>query len=117
MGPWVCGGSIKVGRGLRRHCDGQRTLLGVQRLALEQWLCTNFPCDLGRGMLGQCTIQEQILVHPPLTPRDNRDAQHALERDLQDKNSAQFIDEKCFNLRNTSDCISFFHGMEKVDGT
>nr|KAF6442548.1 tektin 5 [Rousettus aegyptiacus] len=49
--------------------------------------------------------------------RDNRDAQHALERDLGDKNSAQFIDEKCFNLRNTSDCISFFHGMEKVDGT
>ncbi|KAF6127648.1 tektin 5 [Phyllostomus discolor] len=49
--------------------------------------------------------------------RDNRDAQHALERDLEDKNSAQFIDEKCFNLRNTSDCISYFHGVEKVDGT
>lgn len=47
---------------------------------------------------------------------DNRDAQHALERDLEDKNSAQFIDEKCFNLRNTSDCISFFHGVEKIDG-
>ncbi|XP_060504455.1 tektin-5 [Panthera onca] len=49
--------------------------------------------------------------------RDNRDAQHALERDLEDKSSAQFIDEKCYNLRNTSDCITFFHGMEKVDGT
>ncbi|ELW67633.1 Tektin-5 [Tupaia chinensis] len=49
--------------------------------------------------------------------RDNRDAQHALERDLEDKCSAQFIDEKCFNLRNTSDCISFFHGVERVDGT
>ncbi|XP_037671265.1 tektin-5 [Choloepus didactylus] len=49
--------------------------------------------------------------------RDNRDAQHALERDLEDKTSAQFIDEKCFNLRNTSDCITFFHGMEKIDGT
>ncbi|KAK2495357.1 hypothetical protein MC885_006063 [Smutsia gigantea] len=49
--------------------------------------------------------------------RDNRDAQHALERDLEDKNSAQFIDEKCFNLRNTSDCISFFHGVERIDGT
>ncbi|XP_063573258.1 tektin-5 isoform X5 [Pongo abelii] len=49
--------------------------------------------------------------------RDNRDAQHALERDLEDKSSAQCIDEKCFNLRNTSDCISFFHGMEKIDGT
>ncbi|XP_043834400.1 tektin-5 [Dromiciops gliroides] len=49
--------------------------------------------------------------------RDNRDAQHALERDLADKNSAQFIDEKCFNLRNTSDTINFFHGVEKIDGT
>lgn len=54
---------------------------------------------------------------PPLPPRDNRDAQHALERDLEDKNSAEFIDEKCFNLRNTSDCISYFHGVEKMDGT
>ncbi|XP_069342646.1 tektin-5 [Eulemur rufifrons] len=49
--------------------------------------------------------------------RDNRNAQHELEKDLKDKSSAQFIDEKCFNLRNTSDCISFFHGVEKVDGT
>uniref|UniRef100_A0A4X1VQ47 Tektin n=1 Tax=Sus scrofa TaxID=9823 RepID=A0A4X1VQ47_PIG len=49
--------------------------------------------------------------------RDNRDAQHALERDLEDKNSAEFIDEKCLNMRNTSDCISFFHGVEKIDGT
>ncbi|EHB13618.1 Tektin-5 [Heterocephalus glaber] len=42
---------------------------------------------------------------------------HIQMRDLEDKNSAQCIDEKCFNLRNTSDCISYFHGMEKVDGT
>ncbi|XP_066134348.1 tektin-5 [Saccopteryx bilineata] len=49
--------------------------------------------------------------------RDNRDAQHTLERDLEDKSSAQFIDEKCFNLRNTSDSINFFHGVEKVNGT
>ncbi|XP_058893344.1 tektin-5 [Kogia breviceps] len=49
--------------------------------------------------------------------RDNRDAQHALERDLEDKNSAEFIEEKCLNLRNTSNCISFFHGVEKIDGT
>lgn len=47
----------------------------------------------------------------------NRDAQHALEQDLSDKNSAHFIDEKCFNLRNTSDSINFYHGVEKVDGT
>ncbi|NWX19916.1 TEKT5 protein, partial [Aegotheles bennettii] len=47
----------------------------------------------------------------------NRCAQHALEQDLSDKNSAHFIDEKCFNLRNTSDSISFYHGVEKADGT
>nr|XP_009681799.1 PREDICTED: tektin-5 [Struthio camelus australis] len=47
----------------------------------------------------------------------NRDVQHALEQDLSDKNSAHFIDEKCFNLRNTSDSISFYHGVEKIDGT
>nr|XP_027796515.1 tektin-5 [Marmota flaviventris] len=49
--------------------------------------------------------------------RDNRDAQHTLERDIEDKNSAECIDEQCFNLRSTSDCISFFHGVEKCDGT
>ncbi|NXT73535.1 TEKT5 protein, partial [Zapornia atra] len=47
----------------------------------------------------------------------NRDAQHALEKDLSDKNSAHFIDEKCYNLRNTSDSINFYHGVEKADGT
>ncbi|KAM6250153.1 tektin-5 [Porphyrio hochstetteri] len=47
----------------------------------------------------------------------NRDAQHALEKDLADKNSAHFIDEKCYNLRNTSDSINFYHGVEKADGT
>ncbi|KFQ25645.1 Tektin-5, partial [Merops nubicus] len=47
----------------------------------------------------------------------NRDAQHALERDLSDKNSAHFIDEKCYNLRNTSDSISFYYGVEKANGT
>ncbi|PKU33336.1 tektin-5 [Limosa lapponica baueri] len=46
----------------------------------------------------------------------NRDAQHALEHDLSDKNTASFIDEKCFNLRNTSNSINFYHGVEKADG-
>ncbi|OXB70832.1 UNVERIFIED_CONTAM: hypothetical protein H355_003768 [Colinus virginianus] len=47
----------------------------------------------------------------------NRDAQHALEQDLSDKNSAHVIDVKCFNLRNTSDSINFYRGVEKADGT
>ncbi|XP_068278854.1 tektin-5 [Nyctibius grandis] len=55
------------------------------------------------------TIDEQLGT--------NRDAQHALEQDLSDKSSTRFIDEKCFNLKNTSDCIDFYHGAEKVDGT
>ncbi|XP_001505552.2 tektin-5 [Ornithorhynchus anatinus] len=49
--------------------------------------------------------------------RDNRDAQHAIEKDLADKSSAQVIDEKCFNLRNTSDSLNYFLGVEKLDGT
>ncbi|KAM5198907.1 tektin-5 [Hipposideros larvatus] len=52
-----------------------------------------------------------------LQMRDNRDAQHVLEKDLEDKHSAQFIDEKCLNLKNTSDCLTFFHGVEKVDSS
>lgn len=68
-------------------------------------------------MLKCCQEQMRKLAQRfEIQMRDNRDAQHALERDLEDKNSAQFIDEKCFNLRNTSDCISFFHGVEKIDG-
>ncbi|VFV37064.1 low quality protein: tektin-5-like [Lynx pardinus] len=81
--------------------------------------------DLVHDNVEKNLIQVRCLLGLPSTPRgeegaprwDNRDAQHALERDLEDKSSAQFIDEKCYNLRNTSDCITFFHGMEKVDGT
>ncbi|XP_001366706.1 tektin-5 [Monodelphis domestica] len=69
-------------------------------------------------MLKCCQDQMRKLAERcELQLRDNRDAQHALERDLADKNSAQFIDEKCYNLRNTSDAISFFHGVEKMDGS
>ncbi|XP_028619870.1 tektin-5-like [Grammomys surdaster] len=49
--------------------------------------------------------------------QDNRDAQHVLEQDIEDKSSAQSIDERCLNLNSTSDFISFFHGMEKFDET
>ncbi|KAM4819905.1 tektin-5 isoform 2-T2 [Thomomys bottae] len=47
--------------------------------------------------------------------RDNRDTQLALEKDIEDKSSAECIDEKCYNLRSTSDAISFYHGLEKLD--
>ncbi|XP_059935279.1 tektin-5 [Mesoplodon densirostris] len=69
-------------------------------------------------LLKRCREQMRKLAQRiDIQMRDNRDAQHALERDLEDKSSAEFIDEKCLNLRNTSDCISFFHGVEKIDGT
>uniref|UniRef100_A0A672TDY7 Tektin n=1 Tax=Strigops habroptila TaxID=2489341 RepID=A0A672TDY7_STRHB len=55
----------------------------------------------------ECAVDELQgplkVVKPFLLHSINRDAQHALEQDLSDKNSAHFIDEKCFNLRNTSD--------------
>ncbi|XP_049624842.1 tektin-5 [Suncus etruscus] len=49
--------------------------------------------------------------------RDNQAAQRALEKDIEDKQSAQCIDERCFNLRNTADCINFSHNLEKMNGT
>nr|KAF6491213.1 tektin 5 [Molossus molossus] len=91
---------------------------------LERLLSENRSLDTVRKQL-ECAAQE---VNCPLQValeclynREKRigiDLVHDnLERDLEDKNSAEFIDEKCFNLRNTSDCISYFHGVEKMDGT
>nr|KAF6417417.1 tektin 3 [Molossus molossus] len=47
----------------------------------------------------------------------NRAAQHELEKDLHDKQAAYQIDDKCHHLRNTSDGISYFRGVERVDAT
>ncbi|NWX43972.1 TEKT3 protein, partial [Steatornis caripensis] len=47
----------------------------------------------------------------------NRMAQHELERDLADKHMAHHIDEKCHHLRNTSNGISYYQGVERVDAT
>ncbi|MEE6506789.1 hypothetical protein FKM82_007856 [Ascaphus truei] len=47
----------------------------------------------------------------------NRAAQHELERDVSDKQTAYRIDDKCQNLRNTSDGIGYFRGVERVDAT
>ncbi|NXI47006.1 TEKT3 protein, partial [Galbula dea] len=47
----------------------------------------------------------------------NRAAQHELERDLADKQAAYRIDDKCHHLRNTSDGISYYRGVERVDAT
>uniref|UniRef100_A0A8C5R4B3 Tektin n=1 Tax=Leptobrachium leishanense TaxID=445787 RepID=A0A8C5R4B3_9ANUR len=47
----------------------------------------------------------------------NRAAQHELERDISDKQSAFRIDEKCQNLRNTSEGIGYYRGVERIDAT
>ncbi|CAB1338359.1 unnamed protein product [Coregonus sp. 'balchen'] len=45
----------------------------------------------------------------------NRAAQHELERDLSDKVTAQRIDNRCHHLRNASDGISYYRGIERLD--
>ncbi|XP_074081274.1 tektin-3 [Macrotis lagotis] len=47
----------------------------------------------------------------------NRATQHELEKDLSDKQTAFRIDDKCHHLRNTSDGISFYRGVERFDTT
>ncbi|XP_048221957.1 tektin-3 [Perognathus longimembris pacificus] len=47
----------------------------------------------------------------------NRGAQHELEKDLSDKQTAYRIDDKCHHLRNTSEGIAFFRGVENIDAT
>ncbi|XP_076615402.1 tektin-3 [Chaetodon auriga] len=45
----------------------------------------------------------------------NRAAQHELERDMTDKVKAQRIDDRCHHLRNTSDGISYYRGIDRLD--
>ncbi|NXC16199.1 TEKT3 protein, partial [Corythaeola cristata] len=47
----------------------------------------------------------------------NREAQHQLEKDLADKRAAYRIDEKCYRLRNTSNGINYYQGVERIDAT
>ncbi|XP_040309086.1 tektin-3 isoform X1 [Herpailurus yagouaroundi] len=47
----------------------------------------------------------------------NRASQHELEKDLSDKQAAYRIDDKCHHLHNTSDGVSYFRGVERVDAT
>ncbi|NWQ83214.1 TEKT3 protein, partial [Columbina picui] len=47
----------------------------------------------------------------------NRAAQHEVERDLANKQTAHRIDDKCHHLRNSSDGISYYRGVERFDAT
>ncbi|XP_061872554.1 tektin-3-like [Colius striatus] len=47
----------------------------------------------------------------------NWTAQHELEKDLANKQAAHRINGKCHQLRNCSDGISYYHGVQRVDAT
>ncbi|NWX22339.1 TEKT3 protein, partial [Aegotheles bennettii] len=47
----------------------------------------------------------------------NRAAQHELEKDLANKQAAHRIDNKCHHLRNTSNGIGYYQGVERIDAT
>ncbi|KAK2528599.1 Tekt3 [Columba guinea] len=49
--------------------------------------------------------------------RSNRAAQHEVEKDLANKQTAHRIDDKCHHLRNSSDGISYYRGVERFDAT
>uniref|UniRef100_A0A452EFR7 Tektin n=1 Tax=Capra hircus TaxID=9925 RepID=A0A452EFR7_CAPHI len=84
---------------------------------------TEAPLQRGRERVGVVPHPEGqshflVLKLCPILPfRANRAAQHELEKDLSDKQSAYRIDDKCHHLRNTSDGVSYFRGVERVDAT
>ncbi|XP_018600977.2 tektin-3 [Scleropages formosus] len=45
----------------------------------------------------------------------NRAIQHDLEKDVSDKVTAHRIDSRCHQLRNTSDGIGFYRGIDRLD--
>lgn len=67
----------------------------VQKLQIVNWVC--------------------VCVRAFFFFRSNRSAQHELERDLNDKVTAQRIDDRCHQMRNTSDGISYYRGIERLD--
>lgn len=54
-------------------------------------------------------------MFPTRRRRSNRGAQHELEKDLSDKAAAHRIDDRCHHLRNTSDGVGFYRGIERLD--
>ena len=49
--------------------------------------------------------------------RNNRGAQHELDKDSHDKMGAFTIDNRCHGLQNTSAGINYYAGIENVDNT
>ncbi|XP_064251543.1 tektin-3 [Passer domesticus] len=64
-----------------------------------------------RERIQQCldTVNAQIMC--------NKEARQELEKDLADKQLGHHIDNKCYQLKNTSRGIHFFKGVERIDAT
>jgi len=56
-------------------------------------------------------------VNNELLFRNNRGAQHELDKDSHDKMGAFSIDNRCHGLQNTSAGINYFSGVENIDRT
>lgn len=63
----------------------------------------------------KCVVLCVFVFFLCVSSRSNRAAQHELERDLSDKVTAQRIDDRCHHLRNTSDSIGYYRGIERLD--
>uniref|UniRef100_A0A3B3X8V8 Tektin n=1 Tax=Poecilia mexicana TaxID=48701 RepID=A0A3B3X8V8_9TELE len=63
------------------------------------------------------SCQERMRRHldRAIAQLSNRAAQHELEKDMSDKVSAQRIDDRCHHLRNTSDGIGYYRGIDRID--
>ncbi|NWH96027.1 TEKT3 protein, partial [Aegithalos caudatus] len=64
-----------------------------------------------RERLQQCldTVNAQLMC--------NKEARQELEKDLADKQLGQHIDNKCYQLKDTSRGLHFFKGVERIDAT
>ncbi|XP_072339265.1 tektin-3 [Scyliorhinus torazame] len=80
---------------------------GVEKQLLKEVECTKSCQERMRRHLNRATAQLIL----------NRGSQHELEQDIGDKNTAYRIDGKCHQLRNTSDGISYYRGVDRMDAT
>ncbi|NXQ24446.1 TEKT3 protein, partial [Alaudala cheleensis] len=64
-----------------------------------------------RERLQQCldAVNSQLMC--------NKEARQELEKDLADKQMGHHIDNKCYQLKDTSRGIHFFKGVERIDAT
>uniref|UniRef100_A0A3B4XGY2 Tektin n=1 Tax=Seriola lalandi dorsalis TaxID=1841481 RepID=A0A3B4XGY2_SERLL len=66
-------------------------------------------------VIKSCQERMRRYLDRAIAQLSNRAAQHELERDMSDKVTAQRIDDRCHHLRNTSDGIGYYRGIERLD--